>query len=548
MSTSLTKIAPGPGVRDSPVTALNLALIRRDFPALNQQIHGHPLIYLDNAASTQKPRAVLDAITHYYEADNANVHRGVHAMSDRATAQFEQARERVRRFLNARELHEIILVRGATEAINLVAQTFGRQNVGPGDEVVVTWMEHHANIVPWQMLCEEKGAKLRVVPITDDGDLRLDVLESLLTPRTKLLAVTHVSNVLGAVNPIKTIIDLAHRHGVPVLVDGAQAVSHLAVNVQELDCDFYAFSGHKIYAPMGIGVLYGKTDLLEAMPPWQGGGDMIKDVTFEATTFNELPHKFEAGTPNVAGAVGLSAALEYLKRLGLPAVAEHEHKLLETAILRLKAIPGVRIVGSPMERTGAVSFVVEDPPLSALDVGSRLDLQGIAVRTGHHCCQPLLQRLGLPGTIRASFGVYNTMDEVETFADALALILIHACAERTRAAAAPKQVNQAAYPSPMADSVAQAAEEVAEELEWLSDWADRYEFLIELGEQLPEMPAELKTEANRVRGCQSTVFLSVRTHPGTLDVVEFLADSDAKIVQGLLSLLQHLFSGQRAAE
>lgn len=548
MNTSLIKVAPGIGVRGAPASALDLALIRRDVPALHQRVNGHPLIYLDNAASTQKPGAVLEAVEHYYESDNANVHRGVHALSDRATAQFEQARERVRRFLNARELHEVVFVRGTTEAINLVAQSFGRRNVGPGDEVVVTWMEHHANIVPWQMLCEEKGANLRVVPIDDAGDLRLDVLETLLTPRTKLLAVAHVSNVLGTVNPIKRIIDLAHRRGVPVLVDGAQAVSHFAVDVQGLDCDFYAFSGHKIYAPMGIGVLYGKAELLEAMPPWQGGGDMIKDVSFEATTFNDLPHKFEAGTPNVAGAVGLSAALEYLECLGFNAVAEHEHELLATAVARLKAIPGVRIVGSPKERAGAVSFVVEDPPLSALDVGSRLDLQGIAVRTGHHCCQPLLRRLGLPGTIRASFALYNTIDEVETFADALSRILIHACAERARAAAAPEQVNQAVYPGPTADSVAQAAADVAGELEWLNDWAERYEFLIDLGGQLPLLPDALKTEANRVRGCQSIVFLSIRSRPGAPEVVEFLADSDAKIVQGLLKLLQLLFSGQRAAE
>ncbi len=483
----------------------------------------------------------------YYEADNANVHRGVHALSDRATTLFEQARERVRRFLNARESHEIIFVRGATEGINLVAQAFGRQNVGPGDEVVVTWMEHHANIIPWQMLCHEKGAHLRVVPITDAGDLRLDAFEQLLTPRTKLVAVTHVSNVLGTVNPIADIIARAHRRGIPVLIDGAQAVSHFEVDVQALDCDFYAFSGHKIFGPMGIGVLYGKASHLEAMPPWQGGGDMVGIVTFEKTTYNDLPHKFEAGTPNVAGVVGLAAALDYLEETGRDLISAHESLVLETAVSRLQAIPGVRLIGEPAHRAGAVSFVVDDPPLAALDVGSRLDLEGIAVRTGHHCCQPLMQRLGVPGTVRASFAFYNTVDEVHAFADVLEQTVTDARSARKPAVTVAHSAD-AEYPRAVAPNVREAAAQFLEELEWTDNWAERYEFLNELGEKLPYMPPEFKTEAHRVRGCQSTVFLVVRTRPGTTDVVEFLADSDAGIVRGLLAMLQTLFSGQRAED
>ena len=519
------------------------------FPALGQLVHGKPLVYLDNAASTQKPRPVIDALVRFYETDNANVHRGAHALSDRATEAYERARETSRRFLNARRPEEVIFVRGATEAINLVAQTFGRQRVGPGDEVLVTEMEHHANLVPWQQVCLEKGARLRAVPITEDGELRLDALDGLLTTRTKLVALSQVSNALGTVNPVKEVIEAAHRRGIPVLVDGAQAVPHVGVDVQDLGCDFYAFSGHKVYGPMGVGVLYGRLDLLESMPPWQFGGDMIDTVGFGGTTFSEPPYRFEAGTPNVAGAVGLAAALEFLEGVGRPVIADHEARLLELAVRRLEEIPGMRLVGEPARRAGVVSFVVEGTPLSALDVGARLDAAGIAVRTGNHCCQPLMRRLGLTGTIRASFAMYNTTEDVERLASALRAIVGGGPTGRT-VPARPRAGGDAkpVYPGPTASTVEAAAAALLDEFDGLDDWAERCEFLIELGRKAASLPATLRTEANRVRGCQSTVYLAARARPGTRDVVEFLADSDSELVRGLLALLQRLFSGQRAGD
>lgn len=528
---------------------LDVASIRQVFPALDQVVHGKPLVYLDNAASTQKPRQVLNALTRYYETSNANVHRGLHTLGDRATVQFEQARTRVRAFLNAQQHREIVFVRGTTEAINLVAQTFGRQRVGSGDEIAVSCMEHHANIVPWQMLCQEKGASLRVIPVTDAGELCMEAYEALLTERTKLVALSHVSNALGTVHEIKMQIEIAHRRGIPVLVDGAQAVPHLEVDVQELDCDFYAFSGHKVYGPMGIGVLYGKVHHLEAMPPWQCGGDMVRTVSFEGTTFNEAPQKFEAGTPDVAGAVGLAAALDFIEAIGRDAIAQHEACLLEHAVDRLAAIPGVRLIGSPARRAGVVSFVVEDPPLSALDVGGMLDLQGIAVRTGHHCCQPLMKRFGVPGTVRASVAVYNTLSEIDSLADALRAIMETARTRRLRGdTVMVPDLAAVEYPPASAGSVEAAATALLEDFDGLEGWPERYEFLIELGRKRPVMPPELMTEAHRVRGCQSTVFLAARVCPGSTDMVEFLAESDSEIVRGLLALLQSLFSGQRAAE
>jgi cysteine desulfurase/selenocysteine lyase len=384
---------------------------RDDFPILRQRIHGRPLVYLDNAATTQKPRAVIDAVSRYYEEDNANVHRGVHLLSERATRKHEEARARVARFIGATDPREVIFVRGTTEAVNLVAQTFGRTRVGAGDEVLVTELEHHSNIVPWQLLCQEKGARLRVAPTTDAGDLDLDALEALLGPRTRLLAVTQVSNALGTVNPIDEIVRRAHAKGVPVLVDGAQGVPHLGFDVAASGADFYAFSGHKLYGPTGIGVLWGRREHLEAMPPWQGGGDMILSVTFEKTIFNALPYKFEAGTPDISGAIGLAAAIDYLDALGLDAIAAHERDLLAHAVDALAAERDVRLVGAPRERAGVVSFLVGD--VHPHDVGTVLDRHGIAVRAGHHCAQPLMQRLGLAATARASFGLYNTREDVE---------------------------------------------------------------------------------------------------------------------------------------
>ncbi len=528
---------------------LDIARVRRSFPALEQLVHGKNLVYLDNAATTQKPRRVLEALTRYYETSNANVHRGVHDLGDRATARFERARARAGAFLNARQHREIVFVRGTTEAINLVAQTFGRCRVGPGDEVAVSCMEHHANIVPWQMLCNEKGASLRVIPITDAGELCVEAYEATLTERTKLVALAHVSNALGTVNRVKTLIEIAHRRDIPVLVDGAQAVAHLEVDVQDLDCDFYAFSGHKVYGPMGIGVLYGKIQHLEEMPPWQCGGDMVKTVSFEGTSFNEAPAKFEAGTPDVAGAVGLAVALDEIESIGRSAIAHHEACLLDHALGRLGAIRGIRLIGTPARRAGVISFVVEDQPLTAMDIGIRLNLEGVAVRTGHHCCQPLMERLGVPGTIRASVGVYTTLAEIDHLADALGAIVATARSRPSqRESLEIADLAAAGYPPATAVSVGAAASALLEELDALEDWPERYEYLIELGRKLPAMPPELMTAAHRVRGCQSTVFLAPRARPGCTDRVEFLAESDSEIVRGLLALLQRLFSGQRAVE
>jgi cysteine desulfurase / selenocysteine lyase len=391
--------------------AQELEKIRADFPILQQKVHGKPLVYFDNAATSQKPRAVIDAIVRYYETSNANIHRGVHFLSEHATEEHEGARRTVQKFLNAPTAGEIIFVRGATEAINLVAQTFGRAHLGPGDEVLITGMEHHSDIVPWQLLCTEKGAKLCVAPIDDTGDLLLDDFADLLGPRTKLVAVTHVSNALGTVNPVRKIVELAHQHNVPVLVDGAQAVPHMTVDVQALDCDFYAFSGHKMYGPTGIGVLYGKAALLNAMPPYQGGGDMIASVTFEKSTYNKVPYKFEAGTPDIAGAIGLGAAIRYLTGLGLDRIAAHEHDLLEYATGAVAGIPGLRIVGAAREKAGVLSFTLEN--VHPHDIGTILDQEGIAIRTGHHCSQPVMRRFNIPATARASFGIYNTREEID---------------------------------------------------------------------------------------------------------------------------------------
>ncbi len=385
--------------------------IREDFPVLHQKVNGRPLVYLDNAATTQKPRAVIEAIGHFYTKDNSNVHRGVHTLSGRATDAYEKSRVKVQQFINARKSHEIIFVRGTTEGINLVANSFGRARIEAGDEILVTTMEHHANIVPWQILCKERGAHLRIAPITDRGEIILEAYEELITPRTKLAAIVHVSNALGTVNPIKRMVDIAHSRGVPALVDGAQSAPHMRVDVQELGCDFFAFSSHKMYGPTGIGALYGRAELLDSMPPYEGGGDMIQKVTFEKTTYNKLPYKFEAGTPNIAGAVGFGATIDYLNDIGQAEAAAHESDLLASAIEGLSGIRGLRIIGTAENRAGAISFVIEG--VHPHDVGTVLDLEGVAIRTGHHCCQPTMERFGVPATCRASFGLYNTRGDVD---------------------------------------------------------------------------------------------------------------------------------------
>jgi cysteine desulfurase/selenocysteine lyase len=397
-------------IATAPPHHYDVEAVRRDFPALHQTVHGKPLVYLDNAATTQKPRQVVDAIVRFYTESNSNVHRGVHELSQRATDAFEGARETVRRFIDAASEREIIFVRGTTEAINLVARCFVRQRLQPGDEILVTGLEHHSNIVPWQMLCEKTGARLRAVPIDDAGEVRLDEYERLLGPRTKFVSLSYLSNALGTLNPVKEMVATAHAAGAPVLLDAAQAVAHQRVDVLDLDCDFLAFSGHKVYGPTGIGVLYGRRAHLEAMPPWQGGGDMISSVTFEKSTWNQLPWKFEAGTPDIAGAVGLGAALTYLESVGIEAVAAHEQDLLRHATEVIGALPGVRLVGTARKKGSVLSFVIQG--IHPHDIGTILDHEGVAIRTGHHCAQPVMDRFGVPATARASFGLYNTREEI----------------------------------------------------------------------------------------------------------------------------------------
>ncbi|HEY7449246.1 MAG TPA: cysteine desulfurase [Vicinamibacterales bacterium] len=400
-----------------PTAAFDVRRIRRDFPILQESVHGKPLVYLDNAATAQKPQSVIDTMVRSLAEENANIHRGVHALSERATRSFEDARAKVKRFINAADVREIVFVRGTTEAINLVAQTFGRTRLTAGDEVLISALEHHSNIVPWQLLAEQVGFRLRVIPMTDSGELRLDLYQGLLTPRTKLVSVVHVSNSLGTINPVEELVSVAHERGIPVLLDGAQAVPHLKVDVQALDCDFYAFSGHKMFGPTGIGVLYGKRTLLESLPPYQGGGDMISSVTFEKSEYNVVPYKFEAGTPNITGAVGLGAAIDYLEGLDWPAVQEYEHELLAYGTERLSALTGVRILGTAASKASVLSFVMEH--VHPHDIGTILDQEGVAIRTGHHCTQPVMERLGVPATARASLAFYNTRDEIDTLVAAL---------------------------------------------------------------------------------------------------------------------------------
>jgi cysteine desulfurase / selenocysteine lyase len=396
---------------------LDVARIRKDFPILNRSVRGKRLVYLDNAATTQKPQQVIDRIVRYYTEENSNVHRGVHYLSELATVEFENARGTVKRFLNARDEKEIVFTRGTTESINLVMQSWGRTHVRGGDEILISAIEHHSNIVPWQMLCDEKGATLRIIPVSDEGELLVDEYERMLNPKVRLVAVGHASNALGTINPIKRMIAAAHANGSLVLIDGAQGVPHMKVDVQELDCDFYAFSAHKVYGPTGMGVLYGKEALLEAMPPWQGGGDMILSVSYEKTTYNALPYKFEAGTPNIEGAVALAAALDYVSDIGLEAISAHEHDLHDYASARLREIEGLRLIGTATEKAAVISFVLEG--VHPHDIGTILDQEGVAVRTGHHCAQPLMMRFKVPATGRASFGLYNTRGEADALVAAL---------------------------------------------------------------------------------------------------------------------------------
>ncbi|HRK62067.1 MAG TPA: cysteine desulfurase [Candidatus Omnitrophota bacterium] len=405
----------------TPASDWNPLQSRKDFPLLAEKAYDKPLIYFDNAATTQKPQAVIDAVRWYYETQNANIHRGVFCLSEKATVAYENARIKVKKFINAASEKEIIFTRGTTESINLVAQTFGRKFLKAGDEILVTALEHHSNIVPWQMICEEKGAVLRVLPVSSEGDLDLNRVDALLTPKTKLFAVVHISNAIGTVNPVKELIRRAHAKKIPVLVDGAQSVGHMPVDVRDLDADFFAFSGHKVFAPTGIGVLYGKTELLEAMPPYQGGGDMIEKVSFEKTTYNQLPYKFEAGTPHIAGVIALGAALDYLSAQNLALVHEYETELTRYAVEKLARIDGLKIIGQPKERAAIISFTLSQA--HPQDIGTILDREGIAIRTGHHCAMPLMQILGLTGTARASFSFYNTKQEIDQLANSLLKVI-----------------------------------------------------------------------------------------------------------------------------
>ena len=391
--------------------------VRELFDILNTSVYGKPLIYFDNAATTQKPRSVVETLTGYYTTLNSNIHRGAHYLSSTATEAYEQSRRKVQSFINAKHPHEIVFTRGTTEAINLVASSFAKRFLTDGDEIIISGMEHHSNIVPWQMACEAKNAKLKVIPFTDEGVLDMKAFEGLFGRRTKLVAVNHVSNTLGTINPIKDIVAYAHKQGVPVLIDGAQAISHIAVDVQDIDCDFYCFSGHKMYAPMGVGVMYGKEAMLNELPPYQGGGEMIKDVSFEKTTYNELPFKFEAGTPSVGDVLGLKTAIEFMETIGIANIANHEKQLLDYAVEQMKTVDDIRFIGTAPNKTSVVSFLVGSS--HPYDVGTLLDKLGVAVRTGHHCTQPIMERYGIPGTVRASFAIYNTMEEIDEFVKAL---------------------------------------------------------------------------------------------------------------------------------
>ncbi len=526
--------------------------VRADFPILSTTVGGKPLVYLDNGATTQKPRQVIDAISRYYETQNANIHRGVYQLSQEATEAYESARRKVAAFLNAGDEKQVIFTRGTTEGINLVAACWSRKFLKSGDEVIVSAMEHHSNIVPWQIACESTGAVLRVIPINDAGELRMDEYAKLLGPRTKFVSVTHLSNSLGTINDVQTIASMAHSVGAVVLVDGAQWVAHHPTDVQDLDVDFYAFSGHKLFGPTGIGALYGRRKLLEAMPPYQGGGDMIESVTFEKTTYAPLPNKFEAGTPDIAGAVGLGAAIDYLTAIGFEAFADHELDLLHYATGRLEQVPGLRIVGTAARKGSVLSFVLEEPAVSSLDIGMKLDADGIAVRTGHHCCQPVMARFGIPSTARASLAMYNTRQDIDALAAGLEKIVAAArgTARGVAGRAFPKAGSQpeVIYPKAAGPSPQAVADDLADAFEILGDRDARNEYVLDLGQNLPHAFDLLKKVTTRVPGCMSEVYLVGRRSPASPEVFEFLADANADIVRGLIALLQRLYSGQKAAD
>ena len=538
---------PPAGHDRGPAHPFDPARVQADFPILSTTVHGRTLVYLDNGATTQKPRQVIEAIERYYRSENANIHRGVYQLSQTATRLYEDARRTVAAFIGAADEREVIFTRGTTDGINLVAASWGRANLHAGDQVVVSAMEHHSNIVPWQMACQQAGAELKVIPMTDAGELRMDAYADLLASgRVRFVAVTHLSNALGTVNDAKRISTMAHAAGAKVLIDGAQWVAHAPTDVRDYGCDFYVFSGHKLFGPTGIGVLYGRRDVLEAMPPYQGGGDMVERVTFEKTTYAALPNKFEAGTPNIAGAVGLAAAVDYVTGIGFDAFADHEHHLLADATAKLSAIPGVRIIGTAPAKASVISFVVDDPPIGSYDIGVALDRDGVAVRTGHHCCQPVMDRMGISATTRASLAMYNTTADVDALAASLAKLVD---AERAKAPVKPVAPKQdVTYAPASAESPAVAAQALADDFEFLGDAESRNGYVMDLGNGLPDYFELLKKATPRVAGCMSEVYLVARRSPADPARVEFVADANSAIVRGLIAVLQRLFAGQRAAD
>ena len=543
MSTIAT---PTPAAKSSTTAAVSFdpLKVRSDFPILQTKRGGRSLVYLDNGATTQKPRQVIDALRRYYESENANIHRGVYHLSQLATNLYEESRAKIRKFINAQHDREIIYTRGTTEGINLVAGSCGRSTLRSGDEVVISAMEHHSNIVPWQIICEQTGAKLRVIPMNDRGEVLVDDFRQILAGgRVKIVSVVHLSNSLGTVNDVKLLAKMAHDAGAVIMVDGAQWVAHYPTDVRDLDVDFYAFSGHKLFGPTGIGVLYGKAKLLEAMPPYQGGGDMIKSVTFEKTEYADLPNKFEAGTPNIAGVVGFGAAIDYVTSIGLANTAPHEQELLAYATQRLAEVPGLRIIGTATKKASVISFVMESPALASHDIGVILDTHNIAVRTGHHCCQPVMDRLGISSTARMSLAMYNTRGDV----DAAVEVLKQAAATSQPRPAAGAQIE---YPKPSAPSPKVAAEELIEVFDFLGEDPNAKSLFVmdDLGAKLPNLFDLLKKVTTRVEGCMSEVYFVGRRSPKDAQVLEFVADADAAIVRGEIAMLERLFSGQKANE
>lgn len=522
--------------------------VRSDFPILATSMNGKPLVYLDNGATTQKPTAVIERIIHYYRHENANIHRGAYALSEQTTAAYERARSRVADFIGAKEASECIFVRGTTEAINLVATSWGDQHLQAGDEVVLSALEHHSNIVPWQMACQRNGAKLRVWHPNEQGELELSALGSLLNRRTKMVAFQHVSNAIGTVHDAKAIVELAKSVGARVLIDGAQWVGHFPTDVAALGCDFYAFSGHKLYGPTGIGVLWGRLELLESIPPYHGGGDMIESVAFEHTEYARLPNRLEAGTPNIAGVLGLAAAIDYVNSIGFDAIVPYEEELLEYATARLTAIDGLRILGNSPCKAAVISFVIEQPPIAPLDIAHELDQHGIAIRTGHHCCMPLMGELQVTGTSRISMAFYNTRAEVDFVAE----VLTRLCSRRKTEASTRGDSEReesglpVVFASASAVSPEEAANNLAEEFLLFDDRESKAELLMELGKQLPDQFEKLKAISSPVPGCMSEVYLIGRAKPGQDSVFEIAADSNAQIVRGLIAVLQQLFSSQSA--